>query len=87
MPLTRRVQLLFDPDEYELLRFVAEQRKRSVNDLVRAAVRDAYLEQADRDRRMQAVRELCAMNLDLGTDEEIEAAIESMYDSYDDVLP
>jgi len=43
MPATRRTQLLMDPDEFRRLRSVARRRKTSVAELIRSAVRQAYL--------------------------------------------
>jgi hypothetical protein len=43
MAVTRRTQILMDPDEFRRLRVLAERRKSSVAELIRAAVREAYL--------------------------------------------
>jgi hypothetical protein len=50
MPATRRTQLLMDPDEFRQLRALARRRKTSVAELIRSAVREAYLA-ASPDRR------------------------------------
>ncbi len=44
MPATRRTQLLMDPDEFRRLRAMARRKKTSVAELIRAAVRTAYLQ-------------------------------------------
>ncbi len=43
LPATRRTQLLMDPKEFERLRAQAQRRKTSVAELIRSAVRKAYL--------------------------------------------
>ncbi|HEV2350944.1 MAG TPA: ribbon-helix-helix protein, CopG family [Terriglobia bacterium] len=43
MPATRRTQLLMDPEEFGRLRAQARKRKTSVAELIRSAVREAYL--------------------------------------------
>jgi hypothetical protein len=43
MAVTRRTQILMDPDEFRRLRVLAERRKSSVAELIRAAVREVYL--------------------------------------------
>ena len=43
MATTRRTQLLMDPEEFRKLQRVARQKKKSVAELIRSAVRDTYL--------------------------------------------
>lgn len=43
MAVTRRTQLLMDPEEFRRLRAVARKKKTSVAELIREAVRGAYL--------------------------------------------
>ncbi len=43
MPSTRRTQLLMDPEEFRHLKAIARRRKTSVAELIRSAVREAYL--------------------------------------------
>ena len=43
MSATRRAQLLMDPAEFRRLRAIARERKTSVAELIRSAVREAYL--------------------------------------------
>jgi hypothetical protein len=51
MPVTRRTQVLMDPEDYRQLRNVARRKKTSVGELIRTAVRAAYLEPAQPDRK------------------------------------
>ena len=44
--LERRVQVLFDPDEYDLLQAMARQERRSVGSIVRESVRHALAKPA-----------------------------------------
>jgi len=50
MPATRRTQLLMDPEEFRQLRALARRKKTSLAELIRSAVREAYLA-APPDRR------------------------------------
>jgi Ribbon-helix-helix protein, copG family len=43
MPTTRRTQLLMEPDEFRRLRALARRNKTSMAELIRRAVRNAYL--------------------------------------------
>ena len=43
MATTRRTQLLMEPEEFKRLQRLARRRKTSVADLIRSAVRQAYL--------------------------------------------
>jgi predicted DNA-binding ribbon-helix-helix protein len=43
MAATRRTQLLMEPEEFKRLQRLARRRKTSVADLIRSAVRQAYL--------------------------------------------
>lgn len=45
MPATHRTQLLMDPGEFRQLRALARRRRTSVAELIRSAVRGAYLSQ------------------------------------------
>lgn len=59
---TNRVQTLLSPHEAERLQSLAVARGESVQALVRRAVETVYF-QDDRAARLQALRELAAMNL------------------------
>jgi hypothetical protein len=61
MPVTRRTQILMDPDEFRRLRALAERRKSSVGELIRAAVREAYL--APQPERQPIVDAILQMRL------------------------
>lgn len=61
MPATRRTQLLMDPEEFRRLRALARQRKTSVAQLIRTAVREAYL-RPEPDRKA-IVRAILSMDL------------------------
>jgi hypothetical protein len=61
MPVTRRTQILMDPDEFRRLRALAERRKSSVAELIRAAVLEAYL--APRPERQPIVDAILQMRL------------------------
>jgi hypothetical protein len=56
MPKTKRVQVLMEPREFDLLARVAKKRGSSVSDLMREAARAQYLEDVDRSRRSHSVQ-------------------------------
>ncbi|MGH9402338.1 MAG: CopG family transcriptional regulator [Terriglobia bacterium] len=59
MPATRRTQLLMDPEEFRRLRTLARQRKTSVAQLIRTAVREAYLKtEPDRKTIVQMILDM-----------------------------
>ena len=56
MPVTRRTQLLMDPEEFRRLRAVARRKKTSVAELIREAVRETYLKpQPNRRALVEAI--------------------------------
>ena len=56
MPKTKRVQVLMEPREFDLLARVARKRGSSVSDLMREAARAQYLQDIDRSRRSRSVQ-------------------------------
>ncbi len=64
MALTKRVEVLFDPAEYQQLERLARTRGASVGALIRETVRRDCLV-PDVERRRAAVERLLAMELDL----------------------
>jgi len=61
MAHTRRTQLLMEPDEYAELERIAEQKRVSVAELIRTAVRVVYLRSPD--DKLATVGHIAAMNL------------------------
>ena len=74
MALTKRVEVLFDPEEYRLVAELARSRGETVGALVRRAVAQHYLKPS-KERRLQAVERIIALNEDFGTWEESKEAI------------
>ncbi len=76
--LTKRVEVLFEPDEYRLLEEKARKAGRSVGSLVRAAVTERYLRPSDQERA-EAFRWLASQTFEgIGGDwEEIKAELEA----------
>jgi hypothetical protein len=62
MKATRRTQLLMDPQEHRQLRQLARQKKTSVGELIRTAVRATYLKPQKPDRE-PLVEAILQMNL------------------------
>ena len=56
--LTRRTQILFSPEEYEILKKLAASTKSSVGELVRRAVKKQY-QITEKKERIQAAERLC----------------------------
>lgn len=56
MAKTKRVQVLMEPREFNLLERVARKRGSSVSDLMREAARAQYLVDVDRTRRTRAAQ-------------------------------
>ena len=56
--LTKRAQILFSPEEYELLRKLAASTRSSVGELVRRAVKKQY-QIVERKEKIEAAERLC----------------------------
>jgi len=69
--LTKRVQVLLEPFQYQRLEEIARQRDRSVGALIREAIDQTYLQGAVEDR-LAAVRVLAAMQLPVADWEQME---------------
>ncbi|MGH9815425.1 MAG: hypothetical protein ACRD5F_14915 [Candidatus Acidiferrales bacterium] len=63
MARTRRTQILMEPGEFRHLRSLARQRKTSIAQLVREAVRKVYLEPSEPENRQAIVERMLSMNL------------------------
>jgi len=73
--LTRRVEILVDPDEYARLEEIARQRGESVGAVIRHAVDREYLEPMLADRQ-KAIQDLLQMQVEVGTWEEVKEALQ-----------
>jgi predicted DNA-binding ribbon-helix-helix protein len=69
--LTKRVQVLLDPLQYQRLDEIARQRNRSVGALIRDAIDRVYLQSAAPER-LEAVQALAAMQLPVADWEQME---------------
>lgn len=74
MALSKRVEVLFEEGEYEALRREAARRGVSVGELLREAVRRAYLRPSEEERRA-AIRRILSREVDIGTWEEVKPLI------------
>jgi predicted transcriptional regulator len=75
-----RLEVRLGPEGQERLRRIAHHRHKGMSEVVRDLIDDAY-EELRRADRIAAARELGEMQaLELGTPEELEAEIETMYD-------
>ena len=75
MSLTKRVEVLFDPKQFELVERIARSRGETVGALVRRAVEQQYLGPT-LEQRKAAVEALLSEELNFGSWEEIKAEIE-----------
>ena len=75
MALTKRVEVLFDPKQYELLEQLARSRGETVGAMVRKAVEREVLRPTLEQRR-EAVRGLLGEEVDFGEWEDVKKAIE-----------
>lgn len=79
MAHTHRAQILMEPTEYEELTRIAEREKVSVAELIRAAVRAAYLRSPD--DRLATVERIAARDLPIESWAQMKAEIEEAYDA------
>ena len=75
MSLTKRVEVLFDPEQYKLVERIARSRGETVGALVRRAVEQQYLGPTLEERKA-AVHRLISQEIDFGSWEEIKAELE-----------
>jgi len=81
--LTKRVEVLFEPNEYTDLEAIARKQRESVGSLIRKATRQVYLDK-ERRKRAEAVKRLTSANLDLGNWEDLKKEMEET--RYQDIL-
>lgn len=79
MACTRRIQILMEPQEYDEIEKIAQQRKTSVGALIREAVRERYLGSAA--DRLGAVERIAAMDLPVVDWNDAKTDIEDSYDA------
>lgn len=65
MPLTKRVELLLDPEQYARLEEIARARRESIGALIRRAVAREYLQPVQEQKRAALAR-LLSQEIDLG---------------------
>lgn len=75
MALRRRVEVLFDAQQFKRLEEIARQRGESVGAVIRHAVAREYLEPTLADKR-KAIQELLQMEVEVGTWEEVKEALQ-----------
>ena len=68
MALTKRVEILFDPEHYRIIEHLARSQGKTVGALVRNAVEQQYLGPAAEHRRA-AVQQLLSMESDISWEE------------------
>lgn len=78
MAHTRHAHILMEPLEYEQLERIARQRRTSVAELIRRAVRESYLQQPSAEG--DPVARLAALQLELPRWEELARELDEAYD-------
>lgn len=78
---TRRVQTLFTPQQYELLREYAQEVKKPLSVLVREAVERTLLLKLEQRRKREALEWLCSQELPVDDWEVMERQIETMWET------
>lgn len=72
---TRRVQAVLSEEQYETLSRLSKERGKPLSALIREAVEQVYLEQADRERRRAALQRLLSLKAPVADWEEMEEEI------------
>ncbi len=76
MALSRRVEVLFSPEQYKMLEEIARSRKESVGGLLRNAAERVYL-QSRREEKREAIERLLTQDCDLGDWEDVKRDLEA----------
>ncbi len=71
----QRVQTVLTPETYDLLRRLSAERGKPVSALVREAIEQVYVKDAERARRQAAVEKILALNLPVSDWEDMEDEI------------
>jgi len=72
---TRRVQAVLTEEQYETLSRLAEEMEKPLSVLIREAVEQVYLEQADQERRREALRRLLSLEAPVADWDQMEEEI------------
>lgn len=73
--LTKRVQVLFDPEQLKQLKRKAKAQKESVGGLIREAVEEKYLRGEAVEEKIAAAKKIAAMELPVSDWEKMEKEI------------
>ena len=77
---TRRVQTMFTPHQYELLREYAAETRKPMSVIVRETVVRHLLEKIEQQRKQNALRRLCSGDAPVSDWPEMERQIETMWE-------
>ena len=77
---THRVQTMFTPHQYELLREYAAETRKPMSVIVRETVVRYLLEKIEQQRKRKAFEWLCSQNLPVDDWEVMERQIETMWE-------
>jgi len=79
MPLKKRLELRLEEEDYERLKEIADKTKKPMSSVVREAVYDLY-NKVSREEKLEAVRRIASLEIDLPPWEELKKEIEKMYE-------
>jgi len=79
MPLKKRLELRLEEEDYERLKEIADKTKKPMSSIVRKAVYDLY-NKVSREEKLEAVRRIASLEIDLPPWEELKKEIEKMYE-------
>jgi predicted DNA-binding protein len=79
MPLKKRLELRLEEEDYERLKEIADKTKKPMSSIVREAVYDLY-NKVSREEKLEAVRRIASLEIDLPPWEELKKEIEKMYE-------
>jgi len=77
---TRRVQTLFTPQQYELLRDYAEESQKPLSVIVRETVVQHLLDKLEQRRKQKALQRICSGDAPVSDWPEMERQIETMWE-------
>jgi hypothetical protein len=78
---TRRIQTMFTPHQYELLREYAEECQKPLGVIVRETVVQYLLEKIEQRRKQKALEWLCSQELPVDDWEAMERQVETMWET------
>lgn len=79
MPAKKRLEIRFEEEDYERLKEIAYKTRKPMSYVVKEAVNDLY-NKVSREEKIEAVRRIASLEIDLPPWEELKKEIESRYE-------